>query len=142
VTRSSTEDVPSVASIASEVATDVTRLLRQEVDLALSEVRAEASKAVRGARSVALGAAALQIFALLASAGAVVALSDVLATRVPRLADWSIAITAGVVAVFWLVVGRALLGSGRRRLRSVSLVPRQTIESIREDIAWLRNPNA
>lgn len=136
------QNSPSVASMVSEVAADVTRLLRQEVDLARTEIRGEASKAVRAARAVVMGAVGLQLFAMLVSVGGVLALSDVLASRVPELADWSTAITAGGVAVLWLLVGLTLLGSGRRRLRSLSPVPRQTIESLKEDIAWLRRPNA
>lgn len=142
MTHPGTEELPSVASMLTEVAEDVTRLARQEVDLARTEIRAEVSKAVRGVRSVTMGAAALQLFALLVSVGGVLALSEMLAARVPELADWSAAIAAGVVALFWLVLGLALLGSGRRRLRSLSPIPRQTIESLKEDIAWLRKPNA
>jgi hypothetical protein len=127
-----------LASLVSEVAADVTRLLRQEVVLARTEIRAEATKAVRGARSVAIGAVALHMVALLASAGGVLALSKLLASRVPNLANWAAAITAGTVAVVWLLVGLILLGSGRRRLRRLSPIPRQTIQSLREDIAWLR----
>jgi len=142
VTHTGTDEMPSVAAMLSEVAADVTRLARQEVDLARTEIRAEASKAVRGARALAMGAAALQLFALLVSAGGVLALSPMLAARVPELAEWSAAITTGVIAVFWLLLGLALWGSGRRRLRRLSPLPRQTIESLKEDIAWLRKPNA
>ena len=131
-----------MVSMVSEIAEDVTRLLRQEVDLARAELQAEASKAVRGVRAVVTGMAALLLFAIMVSVGAVSALSLVLAGRVPELADWSIAITAGVVAMGWLLVGLTLRTSGRRRLRSLSPIPRQTIESLKEDIAWLRKPNA
>jgi hypothetical protein len=141
VTNPSTEELPSVGSMVSEVAADVTRLLRQEVDLARTEIRGEASKAVKAARAVVIGGVGLHLFALLVSVGGVLALSEVLARRVPELADWATAITAGIVAVLWLLVGLTLLGSARRRLRSLSPVPRQTIESIKEDIAWLRRPN-
>jgi len=138
MTRSEVDGAAPLASLVSEVAADVTRLLRQEVVLARTEIRAEATKAVRGARSVAIGAVALHMVALLASAGGVLALSKLLASRVPNLANWAAAITAGTVAVVWLLVGLILLGSGRRRLRRLSPIPRQTIQSLREDIAWLR----
>jgi hypothetical protein len=136
--ESEVDGAAPLASLVSEVAADVTRLLRQEVVLARTEIRAEATKAVRGARSVAIGAVALHMVALLASAGGVLALSKLLASRVPNLANWAAAITAGTVAVVWLLVGLILLGSGRRRLRRLSPIPRQTIQSLREDIAWLR----
>jgi hypothetical protein len=128
--------------MVTDVAADVTRLLRREVDLARTEIRLEASKAVRGVRAVVMGAAALHLFAIMASVGGVLALSEVLASRVPELADWSSAIATGVIGSGWLLIGLALLGSGRRRLRGVSPIPRQTIESLKEDMAWLRKPNA
>jgi hypothetical protein len=125
----------------SEVASDVTRLVRQEVELARTEIRAEAAKAVRGVRAIGMGSAALMFFVILVSVGGALALSEVLASRVPELANWSTAIALGAVAMFWLLVGLTLLGSGRRRLRRFSPVPRQTIESLKEDIAWLRKLN-
>ena len=135
------ENAPTVSSLVSDVAADVTRLLRQEVDLARTEIRAEATKAVRGARSLAMGAVALHLVAILVSVGGVVALSELLASRVPALANWATAITAGAVAVVWLLIGLILLGSGRRRLRRLSPIPHQTIRSLKEDIAWLRRSN-
>ena len=61
---------------------------------------------------------------------------------IPALANWATAIAAGAVALVWLLIGLVLLGSGRRRLRKLSPIPRQTIQSLKEDIAWLRKPNA
>ncbi len=140
--QTGTDPVPSAATMVREVAADVTRLLRQEVDLARTEIRAEATKAVSGARAVAMGAVALHLVVVLISAGGVLALSEVVADRVPGLASWSIAVAAGVVAVVWLLIGLILLAVGRRRLRTLSPLPRQTIQSLKEDIAWLRSPNA
>jgi hypothetical protein len=142
MTSADAENVPTVSSLVSDVAADVTRLLRQEVELARTEIRTEATKAVGGARSLAMGAVALHLVAILVSVGGVMALSEVLASRVPALANWAIAITAGAVAVVWLFIGLVLLGSGRRRLRKLSPIPHQTIQSIKEDIAWLRRSNA
>jgi hypothetical protein len=126
--------------MVTDVAADVTRLLRREVELARTEIRLEASKAVRGVRAVVMGAAALHLFAIVVSVGGVLALSEVLASRVPAWAEWSIVVASGVVAAVWLLIGVILLGTGRRRLRGVSPVPRHTIESLKEDIAWLRKP--
>jgi Putative Actinobacterial Holin-X, holin superfamily III len=142
VTESDVDGGVPLASLVSEVAADVTRLVRQEVSLARTEIRTEAAKAVRGARSVAIAAVALHMVAILASAGGVLALAKVLASRVPVLADWATAIAAGAVAVPWLLIGLILMGSGRRRLRRLSPIPRQTIQSLREDVAWLRKLRA
>lgn len=124
----------------SDVAADVKRLLRQEVQLATAEMRGEARKAGSAARLIATGGLALHLVAIMFSVGGVLAGSQVLAERVPDLADLSPAIAAGAVGLLWLVVGLTLVRVGRRRLRSVSPIPRQTIQTLQEDIKWLRKP--
>jgi hypothetical protein len=44
-----------------------------------------------------------------------------------------------IVAVIWAVVGGVLYSTGRQRLRTVSPIPRQTVETVKEDAEWLRN---
>ena len=137
-----TDDGFSVGALVSDVASDVKRLLHQEVQLARSEIRAEARKAVSAGRLIATGTMALHLVVVLVSVGAVFAVTEILADRVPRLAGLAPAIAAGGVALLWLVIGLILLGAGRRRLRSISPIPRQTIQTLKEDIAWLRKPTA
>jgi Putative Actinobacterial Holin-X, holin superfamily III len=138
----STDDGLSVGSLVSDVAADVKRLLHQEVRLARSEIRTEARKAARAGRLIATGTMALHLVVVLVSVGAVLAASEVLASRVPDLAGLAPAVAAAGVALVWVVVGRILLGAGRPRLRSISPIPRQTIQTLKEDIAWLRKPTA
>jgi hypothetical protein len=132
----------SVGALVSDVASDVTRLLRQEVELAKSEIRAEAGKAAKATSLIASGAAALHLVAVLVSVAGVLAVTVVLTRYVPVLADYTAAVAAGGIALVWLILGLAFLGAGRRRLRTISPIPRQTIQSLKEDIAWLRRPNA
>ena len=130
----------SLGGMVSDVAAGVTRLLRQEVELAKTEIRTEAGKAATAARLIAGGALALHITAVLGSVALVFALHATIATQVPALADQAPAVATGVVALLWLILGLSLLGSGRRRLRRVSPIPQRTIQTLREDIAWLRKP--
>jgi hypothetical protein len=51
------------------------------------------------------------------------------------------ALAALVVAVVWALVGAGLYSAGRTRMRQVSPVPQQTVESVKEDVRWLRNRN-
>ena len=130
--------MPSVGSLIGDVAADVTRLLRQEVELGRAEIRGEATKAVNAGRLFAGGAAALHLVAVLATVAIALAASRILADRAPQWAEFAPAVTAAGLALLWLVIGFVLLRRGRRRLRAVSPVPRQTIKTIKEDIAWLR----
>jgi tetrahydromethanopterin S-methyltransferase subunit C len=45
-----------------------------------------------------------------------------------------------IVAVVWAAIGAVLYVIGRRKLRTASPVPRQTVETLKEDGQWLKNP--
>ena len=130
----------SVGSLLTDVASDVTRLLHQEVELAKTEIRAEASKAIKAGRLIASGALALHLVAVITSVAAVLAVTEVLVDVLPEWSRLAPAMAATGVAVLWLIIGLLLIGSGRRRLRRISPMPRQTIQSLKEDLAWLRKP--
>jgi hypothetical protein len=123
-------DQPGIGQLISEITGDISRLFRQEVELAKAEVRAEARKA--GKAGGMLGGAALAAylvvvllsFALVFGLGAVMPLG------------WA----ALIVAVIWAVIGAVLYGAGRKQLKSIDPVPRQTAETLKEDAQWLRNP--
>jgi uncharacterized membrane protein YqjE len=123
-------DDRSVGDLISEVAGDVSRLFRQEIELAKAELKTEATKA--GKAGAMLGAAGFAgyMVAVLLSLALVFALGAVLADG----------LAAVIVAVLWAVAGAVLYAAGRKQLRSVSPVPQQTVETLKEDAQWLRNP--
>jgi len=45
-----------------------------------------------------------------------------------------------ILAVVWGIAAAVLYTSGRKKLRTVSPVPRQTVETLKEDAEWLKNP--
>ena len=47
---------------------------------------------------------------------------------------------AVIVAVLWGIAGAVLYTTGRKRMRDVSPVPQQTVDTLKEDAQWLRNP--
>jgi hypothetical protein len=136
-----TEQGESMVALLGDVASDVNRLLHQEVELAKSEIRAEARKAAQAARLLASGALALHLTAVIVSIAAVLAAAELLTTALPHWASLAPTIAATGVALLWLIVGLVLIGTGRRRLRTISPVPQQTIKSLKEDLAWLRKPS-
>jgi len=125
-----TDDGQSIGELISEVAGDVTRLFRQEVELAKAEVRAEASKAGKAAGMLAAAGFAGYLVAVLLSLALVFALGAVMPD------GWA----AVIVAVIWAIVAAALYAAGRKQLRTVSPVPQQTVETLKEDAEWLRHP--
>ncbi|SDK60901.1 Putative Holin-X, holin superfamily III [Glycomyces sambucus] len=118
----------SLGGLLSEVARDVSELIRKEVELAKLEVREEAVKASKAGAK--LGAAALM--GNLAFLLAAFALAWGLAEVMP--AGWAFL----VVAVIAAAVAGGLFAVGRKQFREVSPVPRQTGETLKEDVEWAR----
>jgi hypothetical protein len=120
----------SIGNLISEVAGDVTKLFRQEVELAKAELKAEATKAGKAGAMLGGAGFAGYMVAVLLSLALVFALGAVMPD------GWA----AVLVAVLWAIVGAVLYATGRKRLRTVSPVPQQTVETLKEDAEWLRNP--
>jgi hypothetical protein len=119
-----------IGELIGEITSDLSRLFRQEVDLAKAEMRQEAKKAGKGAGMLAgAGVAALLVLILLSFA-LVYALDAIM----PQ--GWA----AFIVAVLWAIIGAVLYGAGRKQMKTVDPVPRQTAETLKEDAQWLRNP--
>jgi hypothetical protein len=122
----------SVGELVSGIASDLSTLMRQELDLAKVEVKQEASKAGKAAGM--LGGAGL--------AGWMVALF--LSFTLLYLLDS--AIDAGwaalIVALIWAIIGAVLFVIGRNRLKAVDPTPHRTVETVKEDVEWLKTRNS
>lgn len=123
-------DAPSMASLVGGIIADAQRLVRQEVALARREMQVELDKAKNAslALSIGLGCALL---------GAVhLTLMVVFLLRLAGIPLWAdFLIVGGILAI----VGGVLLAVAVRQLRTISLVPPQTAETLREDVQWLQN---
>ena len=121
----------SVGELVSGIASDLSTLMRQELDLAKVEVKQEVSKAGKAAGM--LGGAGL--------AGWMVALF--LSFTLLYLLDS--AIDAGwaalIVALIWAIIGAVLFVIGRNRLKAVDPTPHRTVETVKEDVEWLKTRN-
>ena len=120
----------SLGQLLGEVTKDISTLFRQEVELAKAEVKAEASKAGKAAGM--LGAAGFAGYL------AVVLLSFALVFGLSNLMDagWA----ALIVAAIWGVIGAVLYMNGRKKLKDVDPTPHRTVDTIKEDAQWLKNP--
>jgi hypothetical protein len=121
----------SAGELLQEVAADLSRLMRQELELAKAELRDEAQQAARGVGMLAGAGMAALVMVLFAST----ALMWLLGSWLPL--GWS----ALIVAALWAIVGGVLYGTGRARLRAVR-PPEQTIQTLKEDVEWARTRNA
>ena len=119
----------SIGNLIGQVAGDVSTLFRQEVALAKAELKEEAAKAGKAGGMLAGAGFAGYMVAVLLSLALVFALDAVMPL------GWA----AVVVAVVWAVIGAALYAVGRNRMKEVDPVPRQTVETLREDAQWVRD---
>lgn len=123
-------DEPSLGQLVGELTEDLSRLMRQELELAKAEIRQEATKAGKAAGMLGAAGFAGYMTAVLLS----LALAFGLATFMGL--GWATL----VVAVLWGIVGFALFSAGRSRLRQVNPKPERTIETLKEDAEWARHP--
>jgi hypothetical protein len=122
----------STGQLVTEIAGDVQKLFRQEVELAKAEVRQEAGKAARAAGMLGGAGIAGYLVILLASLAVVFGLGNLMDL------GWA----ALIVAAGWAVIGAVLFVAGRSRLRSVSPKPERTIETLKENAQWARHPTS
>ena len=112
----------SVGELFSEVAQDLSTLMRQELALAKAEVKEEAVKAGRAAGMFGAAGFAGYMVLLFASIAAWWGLAEVMA------AGWA----ALVVTAIWAVIGAVLFAVGRQRMREVNPKPERTVETVSE----------
>lgn len=118
----------SLGELFTALTTDMTTLVRKEVELARTETVEKISKATRSVVFMIAGG-------MLAYAGligliiaAIVALANVMDL-------WLSALIVGLVVI---IIGAILLQSGRSMLQRLSLVPEKTVESIKESTEWAK----
>jgi Putative Actinobacterial Holin-X, holin superfamily III len=112
----------SVGDLLGNVSRDLSTLMRQEVELAKAEVRAEAVKAGKGAGMLAGAGLAGYLGVLFASIALWWALANVMDEGLAAL----------IVAVLWAIAGGVLYATGRRTLRALNPTPERTVDTVRQ----------
>jgi hypothetical protein len=123
----------SVSDLLSGLIGDAQQLVRREIDLAKREVAIEVNKVKQGAIALGIGAGLALIGALL--------LGHMLVYLVQTLADLSLWVSYLIVGGLFAVGGGLLLMQGIKRIKDVDPMPRETIESVKEDIQWIKEQN-
>jgi putative superfamily III holin-X len=122
----------SVGELVSAVTSDAQALFRQEVELAKAEVRQEATTAGKAAGMYGGAGFAGYMVAVFLSLTATFALANVMDGA------WAALIVTGA----WAVTGAVLFLLARSRMRSVSVKPDQTMETLKENARWARHPSS
>jgi hypothetical protein len=123
---------PSLGDLISDISTDLSQLVRNEIELAKAELKQESVKAGKAGGMLAGAGYAGHITVLFVSLTVLFALDNVM----------DLAWAALIVTAVWAVAAALLYVNGRTRLRAVNLKPDQTVETLKEDAAWARKPTA
>ncbi len=122
-------DDRSLGELFAELAQETSTLVRQEVNLAKTEMSEKASRAGKHVGVLAAGGAVAYAGLLAILAGVIVLLDNVMPL-------WLSALLVGLVvaAVGYLLVRRAL-----DALKREDFAPRQTMETLKEDQRWAKD---
>jgi hypothetical protein len=120
----------SLPQLVKDLAQETRTLFRQEIDLAKAELTQKAKRAGVGAGM--FGAAAV------VGLGAFGALTACLILALAIVLPASIA--ALIVMVVYLVIAGALALRGQEQVKEAAPpIPEQTVETVKEDVEWLKN---
>ncbi|MFD3537471.1 phage holin family protein [Streptomyces sp. NPDC058664] len=122
----------SIGDLIGDIGTDLSQLMRDEIELAKAEIKEESTKAGKAAGMLAGAGYAGHLVLLFGSLTVVAALSHVM----------DVVWAALVVTAVWAVAGAVLYTTGRKRLRTVDLTPEHTVEALKEDTRWARHPRS
>lgn len=118
----------SIGEIVGDIAKDLTALVRQEIELAKTEVKGEVSKAGKGAGMLAGAGVAGHLMLIFLS----VTIMFALGTFMDLL--WA----ALIVTVIWAIVAAVLAASGRKKLKQVDPKLEATTQTLKEDAQWAK----
>jgi Putative Actinobacterial Holin-X, holin superfamily III len=126
------EATASVGNLTAEVAKDLSTLIRQEVSLAKAELTQQAKTAGQAAGMLGGAGFAGYFVLVFLSLAAMWGLGEVMAL------GWAALIVAGV----WAIVAGVLAALGRGRMRRLHPAPERTIETVKEDVQWVKTRNS
>ena len=122
-------DERPLSELFSDLVTETSNLVRNEVALARVELTDKASKIGRNVGSLVIGGAVAYAGMLAIGAAVIMLLSRV-------IPNWLAALIVGLVVagIAWLMISKAIAA-----LRRVELKPEETVESVKEDAQWIKD---
>jgi uncharacterized membrane protein YqjE len=119
-----------IGELVKDLSSQTSTLVRQEIELARAELQQKGKLAGKGAGMLG-GAATAGLLALAALTAALIALLD------KAMATW---VAALIVMALWAIVAAVLAKAGQKSLQHATPPTPQTVETVKEDIQWAKNP--
>jgi uncharacterized membrane protein len=120
----------SIGELFGQLTQDMTLLVRQEIQLARTEMSEKLSRFTTNLLSVGAGGFVAYLGGLALVAALILALRD--------LANISLALSALIVGAVLAIVGYVMLQRGLKELKRVDLAPRRTVETLKDDVQWAK----
>ncbi|HYF38645.1 MAG TPA: phage holin family protein, partial [Gemmatimonadales bacterium] len=118
----------SIGELFGQLTQDMTLLVRQEIQLARTEMSDKLSRFTTNLVSVLSGGFVAYLGGLALVAALILAIRD--------LANISLAWSALIVGAVLAIVGYVMLQKGVKELKRVDLAPRRTVETLKDDVQW------
>jgi cation transport ATPase len=125
-----TADERSISALFGELSQDVALLVRQEAQLAKTEMQQKLSRVTTDLVSLATGGVVALVGGLALTAALILLLVDPVGIK-----PWLAALLVGAVLA---IAGWVMLQRGLKDLKHTDPTPRRTVESIKEDIQWAK----
>ena len=121
-------DDRSLGEIVGDLSHDLTTLVKQELELARTELKEEAGKAGKGAGMLG-GAGVSGLLALILGSFALAYLLD----------NWMpVELAFLIVTILWAIAGAVLAARGRKELKNANPQLPETQQTLKEDAQWAR----
>ena len=121
-----TSDNRSLGELFASLSKDTTTLVRQEIELAKTEISEKVSETGKNVASLVVGGAIAYAALLFILAAIAVGLAQI-------MEPWLAVLIVGVVVA---IVGFILVQKGMNALKRMNFVPEKTIATLKEDKEW------
>ena len=118
----------SVGELIGEVTSDLSKLMRQELELAKVELKAEGTKAGKGVGMLGGAGIAAHLMLVFLSLTIMFALDQIM----------PMAFAALIVTALWGIIAAVLAMRGKAELKKVNPKPERTVETLKEDVQWAK----
>ncbi len=130
VTQEVTKDERSLGELFSDLATETSTLVKQEVALAQTELTQKATRVGKNVGFLVVGGAVGYAALLAFIAALIIGLGQMLVNY------WAAALIVGVIVAIAAVI---MILSALSALKNTGITPTQTVETIKEDAQWLKD---
>jgi hypothetical protein len=124
----SPHETRSLGAIVADISQDISKLLRQEMDLAKTELKQEITKAGKGAGMLGGAGVAAHLMLLFLSLALVYLLDNWMPVELGAL----------ITALIWAALAGVLAARGRKQIQAAKPQLPATQQTLKEDVQWAK----